>query len=121
MKEQVSYTGMLKNVRRWCGQTYMDSLLWWDVAAARELEMVNDCDASRGRPPRAVCQLGSVQKCGSGWRVRVRCTVLPGCVLQRSGLMHYGLDARREAEADLARARQASTREDMLQLSLIHI
>ena len=106
MKEQVSYTGMLKNVRRWCGQTYMDSLLWWDVVAARELEIVKDWDASAGHPPRVACQLGSVQKHGTGWRARVLCV---------TGPTRYGWGARTKAEADLAQARQASTREEMRQ------
>ena len=110
MKEQVSYTGMLKNVRRWCGQTYMDSLLWWDVVAARELEIVNDCDASRGRSLRAVCQLGSVQKHGTGWRARVMFSCR-----QITGPTRYGWDARTKAEVDLAQARRASTREEFQQ------
>ena len=66
MKEQVSYTGMLKNVRRWCGQTYMDSLLWWDVVEAQELGIVKEGDASQGRPLQQVGPPGPPRKrlCG---------------------------------------------------------
>ena len=80
MKEQVSYTGMLKNVRRWCGQTYMDSLLWWDVVAAQDCEvdpLLWPDVVAEGRPLRSLCKLGTVQKHGTGWRARVLCVTGP--------------------------------------------
>ena len=62
-----------------------------------------------GWKAKAVSEFGSVQKHGNGWRVRVDV----GCALVVSGPPYYRLAARRKAEADLAQARQASTREEM--------
>ena len=109
MKEKVLYTGMLENARRWCGQTYMDSLVWWDVVAAQDCEvdpLLWPDVVAEGRPLRSVCQLGSVQKHGTGWRARVLCV---------TGPTRYGWDARTKAEADIAQARRASTRKEMQQ------
>ena len=57
----------------------------------------------------AVSELGSVQKHRGGWRVIV---FLGGEV---TGPTHHGPAARRKAEADLAQAQGASTRDEMQQ------
>ena len=58
---------------------------------------------------KAVSELGIVVEHGNGWRVQVRlghdCIVI--------GPTRYGSDSRSKAEADLAQARQASTRDEM--------
>ena len=49
MKQQTSYESMVKNVRNWCGRTYMASLRWWDVVETQELGFVKR-GASEARP-----------------------------------------------------------------------
>ena len=58
---------------------------------------------------KVVSELGSVVEHGNGWRAWVKFS--RDEVVR--GPTHYGLAARRKAEADLARARQASTRDEM--------
>ena len=58
---------------------------------------------------KAVSELGTVAEHGNGWRAWVKL----GCDRVVFGPTHYGRAGRREAEADLAQARQASTREEM--------
>ena len=58
---------------------------------------------------KAVSELGTVAENGNGWRAWVKL----GCDRVVFGPTHYGRAGRREAEADLAQARQASTREEM--------
>ena len=77
----------------------------WDMMVA------SGQPASRTGPKRAVCELGSVQKNGNGWRVQV-CF---GRDVVVYGPTHNGPAAGRKAEADLAQARQASTREEFQQ------
>ena len=84
-------------------------MAWWDVVAAKDCEvdpLLWPDVVAEGRPPRSVCKLGTVQKHGTGWRARV---------LRVTGPTRYGWDARTKAEADLAQARQASTRKEMQQ------
>ena len=59
----------------------------------------------------SVCKLGTVQKHGTGWRARA----LFSSTHEVTGPTHHGRDARRKADADLAQARQASTRDEMQQ------
>ena len=56
-----------------------------------------------------VSELGTVAQHGNGWRAWVKL----GCDRVVCGPTHVGRAGRREAEADLAQARQASTREEM--------
>ena len=60
---------------------------------------------------KAVSELGSVQANGHGWRARVQFNR----ELMVSGPTYYGRAARRKAEASLAQAQLASTREEMQQ------
>ena len=65
--------------------------------------------ASMAPKLKAVSELGTVVEYGNGWRAWVRF----GRDVVVAGPVHYGRAARREAEADLAQARQASTRDEM--------
>ena len=65
--------------------------------------------ASMAPKLKAVSELGTVVEHGNGWRAWVRF----GRDVVVAGPVHYGRAARREAEADLAQARQASTRDEM--------
>ena len=60
---------------------------------------------------KAVSELGKVQKCGDGWRAKVE---FSGKLIV-TGPKRHGPAARRKAEADLAQARCASTRDEMQQ------
>jgi hypothetical protein len=65
--------------------------------------------ASMAPKLKAVSELGTVVENGNGCRAWLRL----GRDLVVTGPTHYGRAARREAEADLAQARQASTRDEM--------
>ena len=60
---------------------------------------------------KAVSELGKVQKCGDGWRAKVEFSRK----LIVTGPKRHGPAARRKAEADLAQAQGASTRDEMQQ------